>query len=169
MPQCPIQRDSPPHRVAQYGTVRDGKPVETVKDITPAAPKSTQTKFSIKPGYVDTRYNTSDDTNWIEKISNNKSSIENMLVSFVKEVYDGLNGQDALIRSVPGFQITADNIAWYNHSSVGDPIVFIPKHFTSKKQLVDNFIDQIAARAGNAPSPTPNNTQPALPPGSYLV
>jgi len=67
-----------------------------------------------------------------------------MLVGFVKEVYEGLDNQDAAIRSVPGFKTIADNIAWYNHSAAGDPIVFIPKMFVSKKQLVDHFIDQIA-------------------------
>lgn len=143
------------------GTVRDGKPIETVK--MQQAPVSSQNKFPIKSTYVDTKYNSG--SNWIEKVVNNKPSIENMIIRFVHEVYDGLNGQDNLIRSTHGFQLTAHNINWYNRSAIGDPIVFIPKTFTSKKQLVDFFIDQVAAKAHGSP----NNIKPNVPSGSYLV
>jgi hypothetical protein len=149
------------------GSLKDGKPTMTTKMPNADQPTTTQTKFPLKKDYVDTQYNVGG-TNWIEKINNSKSSIENMLVSFTKEVYDGLDSQDGLIRSSPGFKSIADNIAWYNHSAAGDPIVFIPKMFVSKKQLVDHFIDQVA-KSDTAPSSLPN-TNPSKPaPGSYLV
>ena len=84
-----------------------------------------------------------------------------MLVNFSKEVYGGLDGQESAIMSSPVFKATVDNIAWYNHASAGDPIVFIPKNFTSKKQLVDHFIDEIATQAGSAVSPPPSQMGPA--------
>lgn len=145
------------------GSIKDGKPVEQANEAP--VPTSKQTKFPLNPGFVDTRYNFGNN-NWIEKINNNKSNIESMLIRFTKEVYDGLDSQDASIRRSQAFQDVVEDITWYNHSAVGDPIVFIPKKYASKKQLVDAFIDQIAATPG---SPSPTNPQPNLPQGSYLV
>jgi hypothetical protein len=145
------------------GTVRDGKPIE--EPAIESTPISKQSKFPLKPGFVDTRYNFGNN-NWIEKINNSKSSIENMILGFTKEVYDGLDGQDSAIRNSSAFQNTVEEVVWYNHSAAGDPIVFIPKKFVSKKQLVDSFIDQVA---GTAYAPAQQTVSPKLPSGSYLV
>lgn len=135
------------------GTLQKGKPVEQSEQSVPTV-VSKQTKFPLKAGYTDTKYNSG--TSWIEKVNNSQSGIENMIISFVKEVYDGLDGLDNVIKSSPLFKATVDNIAWYNHTAAGDPVVFIPKFFTSKKQLVDHFIDDIAARSGQAPTTPPS-------------
>lgn len=124
-------------------TIQKGKPVAA--PAQEAAPLSRQTKFAVKSSYVDTKYNYS--SNWIEKIPNNQSSIEDMVLRFAKEVYDGLDSLDAQIRSSMGFNKIVNDIAWYNHASAGDQLVFIPKNFTSKKDLVDHFIDEVAAKA----------------------
>lgn len=125
------------------GTIQKGKPVEQA----PAAPVNIakQTKFPIKPGYVAEKYNMGD-SNWTERISNDSSSIENMLIDFAKTVYDGLNGKEGLIRNSPAFQVVKDRIEFYNHASPGSPMIWLPKYFSSKKQIVDYFIDDVASK-----------------------
>lgn len=127
-------------------TIQHGKPVEGPA-ATPVR-TSTQTKFPVNPNYNDAQHTSG---SWIENYPNNQAGVENMLLSFVKEVYQGLDSLDSVIKSSPGFKSTVDEILWFNHSAAGDPIVFLPKFFTSKKQLVDHFIDDIAAKV---PAPT---------------
>lgn len=124
-------------------TIQNGKEIENSKP--PVIRQPQQTKFKIKPSYNNIQYNKSQ--SWIEQYPNTKSGVESMLISFVKEVYEGLDNSDNVIRSVPGFKTTVDEILWFNHSSVGDPVIFLPKYFISKKQLVDHFIDEIAAKS----------------------
>lgn len=121
------------------GTLQHGKPVEA--PAVPVIRNSTQTKFSLNPSYSDTKQN-----NWSENYPNNKNGVENMLINFAKEVYQGLNGLESSIRSVPGFQTTVDEILFFNRGAAGDNVVYLPKFFTSKKQLVDHWIDQVAAK-----------------------
>lgn len=134
-------------------TLQSGKAVEQPE--APPAPTSSQTKFPVKSGYNDVQHDPS--TNWIERYPNNPSGIQNMLISFAKEVYDGLDGLEGTIISSPLFKATVDNIAWYNHMAAGDQIVFIPKFFKSKKDIVDHFIDDVAKRTAqtNPQAPTP--------------
>ena len=82
----------------------------------------------------------------MERIQNNQASIDQLLVNFTKDVYDGLTNKDNLIKSSPAFRVVSDRIGWYNHSSPESPIVFIPKYFTSKKSIVDYFIDDVASK-----------------------
>lgn len=124
-------------------TIQKGKPIEQ-----PAVPIniSKQKKFPLKTTYnVNEKYN-SRDANWIERIPNDSVSIENMLITFAKEVYDGLNGKENIIKSSASFQVVKDRIIWYNHSSPNSPMIWIPKYFSSKKQIVDYFIDDVAER-----------------------
>jgi len=123
-------------------TVQKGKPIEQSEQVSVSLPTSNQAQFTINPSYNHQLYNTS--TPWIEKIINNKQNIDTMLVNFAKDVYSGLDSLDSLIRATPGFQAISDKIVWYNHSAPNDNIVFIPKIFTSKKQIVDLFIDDLA-------------------------
>lgn len=122
-------------------TVQKGRPIEVAeKEVLPTQ-MSFQTKFPINPGYVDTRVS----GNWIERASNTESGIQDLLIRFAKEVYSGLNDSD--IKSSSSFNKIVSDIAWYNHAAAGDQVVFIPRSFTSKKQLVDHFIDEVAAKA----------------------
>lgn len=104
---------------------------------------STQTKFKLNPNFKDSKA----PTPWVENVVNTESSIENMLLSFAKEVYAGLNGKESEILSSPRFNLIKDKIVFYNNSSKGDNMVFIPKFVTSKKELVDLFIDDVAKSA----------------------
>ena len=113
-------------------------------------PISTSTSTSKQKKFpINTSYNISEKftgANKVQNFTNNKSGISNMLLTFAKEVYDGLDGLDSIIMSTPGFQVLVDNILSFNQSAAGDPIVIIPDIFISKKQLVDYFIDDVAAK-----------------------
>jgi hypothetical protein len=122
------------------GTIQGGKPVDSPAPAP--VPVSKQTKFKQQPTYHEERK-----TEWVENVPNNKGSIESLLISFAKQVYQGLDTMDSVIRSSPSFELLADKIAFYNHTSEGDNMVFIPKYFTSKKQIVDMFIDEVAEKA----------------------
>lgn len=119
------------------GPVQKGKAVKQIERHTP-----TQTKFKLQPSYQETEIG-----NWTENISNTQSPIEEMVVSYAKQVYQGLDGLENIIKSTPGFQVIVNRIVSYNQSSTGDPVVFIPKDFVSKKQMVDFFIDDVAEKA----------------------
>jgi hypothetical protein len=75
---------------------------------------------------------------------NNPSNIENMLIQFTKDVYSGLDGKEDIIRNTPSFDAVKDNINWFNVHNPGSAVIFLPKTFTSKKQLVDYYIDDVA-------------------------
>ena len=127
------------------GTIQNGKPIPSAQPgaVAPAPVfVSKQTKFKVNPGYSDVKRNISD--NWVESVSNDEVSIASMLVQFAKDVYSGLNGKEAAIRTSPAFEVIKDRIVTYNRSSAGDAMVFIPKYLTSKKQIVDRFIDDVA-------------------------
>ena len=127
------------------GTVQKGKPVEDAPKAAPM-PTTTQTKFKVKPSYRLESYNTGN-IDWIEKTNNDSSSIGEMLVGFAKDVYDGLDGKENIIRQTAGWGALQDRINWYNRTAAGGPIVFIPKEFTSKKQMADYFIDDVAEKS----------------------
>ena len=111
------------------------EPKETATTVAPSAPASTQTKFKLKADAPLPH-------TW--PLSNNETNIENMLVQFAKDTYDGLDGKEGLIQSSPNFQSIKDHISWYNIHNPGSAAIFIPGQFASKKQLVDNFIDDVA-------------------------
>jgi hypothetical protein len=99
------------------------------------APTSTQTKFKPKSDASLPR-------SW--PLTNNDSNIENMLIQFAKDTYEGLDGKESLMQNSQYFQAIKQQIKWYNAHNPGSAAIFIPGDFTSKKQLVDNFIDDVA-------------------------
>ena len=122
---------------------------------------STQTKFKIQPGYHEENKNIS--AVWGEQISNDLSSIGDMLIIFAKQVYQGLDGLDSIIKMTPGFQVIRDRIFNYNETSRNEiksvtgpttSLVYIPRYFTSKKQIVDFFIDDVASATPAATNTT---------------
>lgn len=126
------------------GTMQHGKPVEETSMPVAQLPTSKQTTLKLNPSYQPETHSSP----WTVDIPNNPSSIAAMLVQFAKDVYAGLDGHEADIQSSPAFQGVVDNIAWYNHTAAGGPIVYIPHVFPSKKALVDTFIDDVAAKIG---------------------
>lgn len=129
------------------GSMQHGKPVEQSSTVSNAPiVTSTQTKFKVNPSYKNNTYNSNSD-NWKESIPNNESSISDMLVQFTKDVYEGLDGHEDLIRSAPAFSVLKNRIMYYNMPHAGDSAVYLPKYFTSKKQIVDTLIDDVAEKA----------------------
>jgi hypothetical protein len=78
-------------------------------------------------------------------LQNTPENIDNMIVQFAKDVYDGLDGKETAIRNTAGFQQVKHAIVWYNQNNTGDAEIFLPAIFSSKKRMVDNFIDEVAA------------------------
>lgn len=126
------------------GSLKDGKP--TGESATPVVPAvvSKQTKFKVNPSY---REASKGPNGWVENCHNDAGSIANMILGWAKEVYQGLDGLDSIIQNTPGFQALVDTITFHNNRSAGGPIVFIPPMFTSKKMVVDHFIDDVAEKA----------------------
>lgn len=131
------------------GSIQQGRPTGQTS-APPAASAVTQTRFKVNPSYRNEQRNVSD--TWIESVPNSESSIELMLVNFAKQVYQGLDGLEAYIRTAPGFQAVKDRIVTYNRLSQGDNFIFIPNYFTSRKQIVDFFIDDVAEAAPATPT-----------------
>jgi hypothetical protein len=125
--------------------IRDGKPVGEGPASSSGLPAATQNKFLPNPSYQDIHHDTVN-ASWVENTPNNNESIGQMLINFAKEVYQGLDGKESDIQSSPRFQTLVDTIAWYNHMAINSPVVFIPRMFSTKKQLVDAFIDDVASK-----------------------
>lgn len=132
------------------GTMKDGKPLMEAKVETPkvSLPVAVQTKFPLNPTYNAVVKNVGTSI-WQENILADKSSIENMLLQFAKDVYQGLDGQESNIRTTAGFQAIVDNIVFANRNHLGSNLVVIPAMFQTKKQIVDQFIDDVAKQAGS--------------------
>lgn len=124
------------------GTIQKGKSVD--EPSTQPVSTSTQTIYKINPQYSDIKHTSSDP--WTINIPATESSIETMLINFAKDVYIGLDGKESIIQSTPGFQIVRDRILSNNRSNLGYNMVIMPNYLTSKKQIVDLFIDDVAKR-----------------------
>jgi hypothetical protein len=125
----------------------DGKngPTESAPSSNPAPVMhvATQTRFKANPSVQDSKHGST----WSIQVTNEPSAISALLVKFAKEVYSGLDGLESVITSSPHFQAVLNDIVWYNHNAKGDPVIFIPNYFTSKKSIVDYFIDEVAQKA----------------------
>lgn len=102
---------------------------------------SSQTKFPKNPTYKDERH----DGLWRVPILANESEISNMLIKFTKDVYSGLDGLEDKIKSSQGFKSLVLEILFENRDNLNTNVVTIPGSFHTKKEIVDNFIDDISA------------------------
>lgn len=118
----------------------------TKSDTPEVSTTSTQTKFKVNPSYVDVKRNTSS-SNWLEQGYSNQATVEAMVVNFAKEVYSGLDNLDSVIKSTANFRNVVNMILNHNRTRQEDPGIYIPRTFVSKKQMVDYFIDEVAAKA----------------------
>jgi hypothetical protein len=116
----------------------------TKKIVAPPSYIPKQTKFKLNPSYTDTKYNTKEI--WIENYSNNIGSIQNMVIDFANEVYLGLDNLDNIIKSTSTFKVVVDEIIDFNKTTEGSNMVFLPRIFNTKKQIVDAFIDDVAKK-----------------------
>ena len=96
---------------------------------------------------------------WMEGIP--PSQIENQLVAWAKDIYPDLQGKEAFIQGSPALQAVVKYIQQYNSNNTSN-VTFMPKRFTSRKMVVDMFIDDLAVKAKNLPQPN-KNTVPAPP------
>lgn len=103
---------------------------------SPSEAGSTQTKFTNKAN---------DPLPAAVQMVNTPDNIEQMLIQFAKDTYNGLDGQESAIAASSNFQKIKDQIDWYNSHHMNSSVISIPPQYTSKKQLVDQFIDQVAA------------------------
>ena len=119
-------------------------PATQTSQPAPIAYVAKQTKFKLNPSYnIASQFSGQER---VQRYMNTPEGIGNMLVEFANDVYSGLQGLDGAIKSTAGFKAVVDAIAWHNHTAKGDSVVFIPDAFTSKKQIVDRFIDDVAAK-----------------------
>lgn len=106
-----------------------------------------QKEFKQNPSYSDSKKSGTDPI--IVNTINDTSSIESLVIKYAKEVYEGLDNLDSIIKSCEQFNIIVDYIAATNLHSEGYNIVVIPSEFRSKKDLVDMFIDEVAFKSQN--------------------
>lgn len=102
---------------------------------TPSGPGTTQNKYHLIGDSPIPRE---------MPVTNTPDNIGNMIVQFAKDVYAGLDGKESLIQNTAGFKAIKQKISWTNMYNPGSSSVMIPPMFTSKKQLVDYFIDDVA-------------------------
>ncbi len=77
-------------------------------------------------------------------MTNTPENISNILIQFAKDVYSGLDGKENLIENTNGFQVIKEKIAWLNVYNKGSATIMMLPNL-SKKELVDYFIDDVAA------------------------
>jgi hypothetical protein len=99
-------------------------------------PLSTQTKFTSKgdsalPSAI--------------QMINTPENIEQMLIQFAKDTYNDLDGKESSITNSSNFQTIKDQIVWFNSHHPNSSIISLPSQYSSKKQLVEHFIDQVAS------------------------
>ncbi len=125
-------------------TTQSGKP------LPPHVSK--QTRFQIQPSYpVNENLNRGKSFGWLVNITNNEQAISDMLIKFAKDVYQGLDGLENIIVNSQDFKETLHIITSFNRSSTGFPGVSIPTGWTSRKQIVDTFIEDVAEIAPLTP------------------
>jgi hypothetical protein len=133
---------------------------EQPEDTIPTS-TSTQTAFKENPNFNDIKMNMGE--RWIEPVPPNR--IADDIVQWVKAIYPDTKDMDAEIRNTTGFQQIVKMISDYNRTNTTD-ITFMPKAFSSKKDVVDRFIDEVAQKAPKS-STTP--IPPAQPPTKSLI
>lgn len=117
-------------------------PSAPTSTVGPTAAPAVQHLFIVDPAYEDTKLNVN--SGWIEGVP--PSQIENQIVAWTQEIYPKLRGKESFIRSSQLLLEVAQMIQQYNSNNTSN-VTFMPKKFTSRKQVVDMFIDELAAKA----------------------
>ncbi len=112
---------------------------------------STQTKYKVSPSYpqevLNNKYN-----RWIVQAPSNNIGVS--VTQWATDVYPDLKGHEAEIEATRGYKEVVQRIKNFN-KGVASGLTFIPRNFTSRKELVDTFIDEVAQHAGTAPASIP--------------
>lgn len=117
------------------GTLPQSKEEKQTANNEATGPVSTQNVFPLKS---DQQLGES------VPLTNTPANIENMIIQFAKDTYQGLDDKEEQIKQTRGFQVVKNEIQQFNSRNPNSTAIFIPGVFTSKKQLVDFFIDQVA-------------------------
>jgi len=144
---------------ALTGTLQGGKPTELPQSEQVATSVSKQNKFPISSSY-DKRVLNSGSTTWTETGAPTDSNIRNMALNWMKEVYDGVSQYENLASNTIGFRNVVQEIVDHNSGNASGKITYIPRMFTTKKNAVDIFIDEVANKSGpsNLPASKPAAT-----------
>jgi len=119
-------------------------------EVAVAPTKSTQTVFA--PNSAGSTIMNSPSKMWIESGSPTQSNIKSFLLDWTEEVYPDTKDLTTQILNSPAFQEVVDTIEDYNTANKSGNTTFIPKAFSTKKDAVDVFIDDVAkANKSNGP------------------
>lgn len=119
-------------------TYQSGQPDKLNDRNIPPPPMSTQTKFKLKGNSSLPR---------VVTMTNIPQNVEEAVIQFAKDTYAGLEGQEEAIRQSPAFNAIVADINHFNELHLGSSGFAIPPVYTSKKQLVDYFIDDVARKS----------------------
>jgi hypothetical protein len=113
----------------------------------PAAPPSSQNLFKVNPNYNEEKLNIN--RGWIEAVP--PSQIGSEIVDWTQEIYPELAHMTNFIKSSARFQKTVSDIQEANANNTSN-ITFMPSMFSSRKKVVDTFIDDLANKAKSLPN-----------------
>lgn len=134
-----------------------GTPSSAVSGIAPSAPSTVQQIFKANPEYADETLNVS--SGWIEGVP--PAQIGEQVALWAQEIYPDLRGKTNFIESSSLFQQVVHYIQQYNANNTTS-VTFMPKKFTSRKTVVDLFIDDLAVKFKQMAqsSPKDDNSSP---------
>ena len=128
------------------GTIQNGKSVE--QNVAQPSTVSKQTKFKQNANYNNRVLNSGSAT-WVEQGAPNQANIKNFVLDWMTEVYDGTSQYENVASNTPGFMNVVQEIMDYNNTNQSGTVTYIPRMFSTKKQAVDIFIDQVANQVGS--------------------
>lgn len=115
---------------------------------TVTLPASTQTVFKVNPSYQEERFNAT--KHWIESVP--PTHIGDEIVQWTHDIYPDTKSLVDEIKSTSGFNQVVQAIENYNNNNTLN-ITFMPPDFTSRKKVVDAFMDELAHKAPLSQSP----------------
>jgi hypothetical protein len=113
-------------------------------------PVSTQNTFKVNPTYQEERFNAT--KHWIEPVP--VSQIGDEIVQWTHSIYPdtkNLTAED--IKNTSGFNQVLQLLDKYNSTNTLN-ITFMPPAFTSRKRVVDTFIDELAQKSPSLSAPS---------------
>jgi hypothetical protein len=136
------------------GTIQNGKPINQQVVSSPVI--STQTKFKLNPNYNNKILNSKNAT-WVETGTASASNVQDMVLEWMSEVYEGTKQYENVAVNTVGFKNVVQEIIDYNSGNMASTVMYIPRMFSTKKNAIDIFIDQVANKA---PSDSFTNKKP---------
>lgn len=133
--------------VGNTNSSMDGQPSNS--NVPTSAPISTgpaQTKFKVSPSYTE-EANNGPMARWI--LQSDVSGIDSILINWADEIYPEARGQEPAMRSAATFNAVVNAIKAYNKGSPPN-MTFIPRQWKSRKQVVDQFMNEVAMHSSPA-------------------